>query len=1136
MGTTQQPRNAFIGRQRELGELLDALREADAGRGGLVILGGEPGIGKSRLADELARRARETGHRVVAGRGWDDAGAPPYWPWVQVLRSYVRNEPPEAVREEMSAGAQDIAQMLPELRTLFVDLARRPDRDSESARFQLFDSTTTFLRNAGRRGTLVIIFDDLHAADTPSLLLLRFLATQLADARILVVATYRDVELTPDHPLAAALSQLARESTTRILSVGGIPEAAVGALIASAAGVELNARMASTLWRETGGNPLFLTEAVRLLDAEGRLDPSVAGDRPMRLAVPTGIREVITRRVGRLGERTIRALTFAAALGPEFSAEVVRLADDYSPDELQGLLNDALAAGLLATATSGAGRYRFSHDLVRETLYRDLPPADRIRVHRRIADVLEQSHASAPDGHLAELAHHFFEAAQADAMSAASVDAAFAAHQAATYARRAAEHASRSLAYEEAARLYRVALAALSLEQSSDAATRSQILLALGDAEGRAGDLDTARATFMEAARVARRLGAATDLARAALGYGGRFMWARAGADVELIPLLQDALVLLGGTDDRLRVRLLVRLACAWRDSAAHREQSAALSRQAVEISRTLDDPATLSYVLAGRYWAIWWPNNPDERVQIAIEMLAVANATGDAERIIDSRHMLYLSYVDLGRMDEARAEHRAVVRLAEELRQPAQAWIGSANRTLIALLEGRFSDAEELMAREMEPGQASNPVRDDISAARMHRFLLRREQGRLAEEEATVHASVEEFPWYPLHRAALACLLAELGRPAEARLVLEELATDRFGALNRDNEWLLTICLASDASCRLADADAAAALYEQLLPFAGRHAVGHPEGSMGATDRYLGMLAATMDRPDDAERHFLDAIRFNEKLGSRPWGAHTRHDLARLLIGRDAPGDRERAAVLLEQSIATARALGMAALEREMADEDPALNTGRHERAAEAVRAATLRREGEYWTVEFDQTRVRIRDTKGMRYLGRLLADPGREFHALDLVGLAVTLLGTPDRTRLITSSENLAVSRLSDSGPRLDPEAKDAYRRRLAELREDAAEAGAWNDDERAARVEQEIDFLTRELAGAIGIGGRDRKAGAAAERARINVTRAIRSALLRIGELVPALGRHFDVTIHTGTFCSYRPDPLAALTWQL
>ena len=267
--------------------------------------------------------------------------------------------------------------------------------------------------------------------------------------------------------------------------------------------------------------------------------------------------------------------------------------------------------------------------------------------------------------------------------------------------------------------------------------------------------------------------------------------------------------------------------------------------------------------------------------------------------------------------------------------------------------------------------------------------------------------------------------------------------------------------------------------------------------------------------------------MQLNDQMGSPPWTAHTRVDLARALRARGGPGDTKRADRLERAALATAQALGMLALQVRIRGSDvESFETEAHE-----SKAGRFRREGDYWTLVHDGKTVRVRDAKGMRYLARLLADPGREFHALDLAGdgVASASVGVADES-------GMAIGDVGDAGIRLDAEAKSAYRARLQELQDEAAQAEGWNDIERAARAQQEIAFLTNELKGAVGLGGRDRPEASAAERARLSVTRALRSAIVRIGEQHADAGRHFDVTIRTGTFCSYQPDPRVPTTWEL
>jgi tetratricopeptide (TPR) repeat protein len=1017
--------------------------------------------------------------------------------------------------------------MLPELRDLFPDLPRPPDIATDSARFQLFDSTATLLRNVARNRPLVMVLDDVHAADLPSILLLRFLATQMADMPILVVGTYRDVELRPDHPLTEAIADVAREPVARVIRLGALPIEAVGAFIRSTADVTPPDRVVTEVARATSGNPLLITEAVRLLSAEGRL-PDVGDLTSFHVAVPPGIRAVITRRIEHLAEATARALRVGSALGPEFGSDVLRRVGEYGSDEVIDLLDDAVGASLLAPVTGARGRYRFAHDLVRETLYDELSPGQRARLHGRIALVLEELSASSVEPHLAELAYHF-GMATAGADDEPESGGGLLAGKAVDYARRAGDQAARSLAYEEAARLYRMALARLDAAGIGDETTRAEVLLHVGNVESRAGNFEAARSAFLETAEIARRMGDGELMAKAALGVGGRLLWARVGNDRHMIPLLQDALVMLGGSNQRLRVTLLTRLACAWRSAPERRDDSAALSRQAVEIARDLGDSATLSDALIGRFWATWWPDNPGDREVLALEIRGIAEDLDDVERLIDADVMAFSTLIERGRLAETRVELAALGRRIRDLRQPAHRWVEQTNRALLTLAVGEYSEAEMWIDQELDGRYRALPARDDLAAARSHRFLLRREQGRVAEEEASLRTAAEEYPWYPLFRGELACLLLDVGREADARSVFAELARDDFAAIYPDSEWLFGMCLAGEAGARLGDVPAAEKLYDRLVLYAGRHSIGLAEGSMGVVDRYLGLLASTLGRPDDAVNHLADAVRLNDGMGARPWTAHCQHDLAEVLRRRDAPGDRTRAAELDRIARTTATQLGMTVLADRIDGGGVVLGADAAPVADTTI--AAFRREGEYWSVEFQQEAFRVRDSKGMRHLARLLASPGREVHALDLVRLE-----SPRTSVAVAVGEPLSVDDLGDVGPSLDDEAVAAYRTRLEDIRAELAEAESWNDVERVDRLKSEEEALAHELGAAFGLGGRDRPAASAAERARVNVTRAIRSALDRIGEQSESLGRHFDATIRTGTFCSYGPDPRAPITWRL
>lgn len=891
---------SFVGRARELTELESALEDALSGRGGVVLLAGEPGIGKSRLADELAEQARGRGARVLWGRCWEAGGAPAYWPWVQSIRSYVRETESERLRAELGAEAATLAQMLPELRTLFPDLPEPSPVEFEEARFRLFDAAAALLRNAAGRRPVVLILEDLHAADVPSLLLLQFVAGNLRGAAILVLGTYRDVELGRDHPLRATLAELARAPATRTLALSGLSETEVASLIETVTGQAPRDAVARAIYSETEGNPLFVTEVVRLLASEGILE-EIGEGAARRILLPDSVREVIGRRLGLLSPECAEVLTLASVLGRDFSLEALELLSEQSADELLELLEGGLTAGLVAELPASFGQLRFSHALVRDVLYAELSTLRRIRLHRRAGAVLERLHDREPEPHLAELAHHFLEAAPAG-----NVDKAI------EYARRAADRAVALTAFEEAVRLYRSALKALEL-QPRDAELRCELLLGLGDAQARAGDTPAARETFLTAAALARELELPEQLGHAALGYGGRFVWEAGRGDPDLVPLLEEAV---GGLPDEspLRAKLLARLAGGPLRDEVDRARRAALSQEAVEIATSLGDPAVLAYVLDGRHAAVWWPENLDERLEIATDLVRVATEAGDSERMLQGHHYRFIALLELGEMAGARAEVEAQARLAEELHQPTQLCYVATCRSTLAAFEGRFDEAERLTDEAFRYGERAERAMAVIYR-RFQLYIVRRAQGRLAQFENEIRRAVDEFPTYVVFRCMLAHLYAQLGRENDARKQFEQLAENDFSELPKNDEWVFGLVLIADVAGFLRDAAAAAVLYQQLLPYHARNAVSAPDACIGAVARSLGILAGTTGRYDEAQRHFDDAVAMNTMTGGRPWLAETQCDYARTLLDRGKPGDAERALELVTGFRKMGDALGSDAL-----------------------------------------------------------------------------------------------------------------------------------------------------------------------------------------------------------------------------
>jgi tetratricopeptide (TPR) repeat protein len=1121
---------ALVGRDGELAELLAGLDDAACGSGRLFLLAGNPGIGKSRLAGEAAARARDRGFKVVWGRCWEAGGAPAYWPWVQALRALVRGLDSEQLRAQLGAGAPFVAQIVAEVAEMLPDVRPPPPMDAEGARFRLFDAVTAFLRNAGAGQPLMLVLDDLHAADAPSILLLRFAARELGEARVLVLGAYRDIELDRGHPLTLALAEVSRESATRHVRLSGLDEAGVARLIQEITGVVPREGAVAAVHRCTEGNPLFVGEAARLLAAEGRLERAVdpAG---LALAIPEGIRAVIGRRVARLPEPCGRVLGLASMFGREFWLPPLEQLSELSASELLDVLDVGIAARLVAAVPGATGRLRFTHALIRDALYEGIPPGKRLRLHQQAGEALEAFYRQDLDPHLAELAHHFFEAA-------AGGDAG----QAVGYAERAGGHAMALVAYEEAARLYRMALAALSLARppGQDQA-RCRLLVALGDALTRMGEREAAREELLRAAGIARRYRMAEELGQAALTYAGRG-FERGASDRHMIPLLQEARAMLAEKEGAgpVRARVLAQLAVALRDQP-DRGPRDGLSREAVALARASGDPPTLGYTLACRVNALMGPGDPQGRLAIAEELRAVARAARDKGLEGGGEHHRAMVLLETGRMAEYREALDAAERLAAEVRRPTARFMAAVVKASLALLEGRFADAEALVESALRFGAGSVPW-DAVIFSRVQRFALRIEDGRLAELEPAIRRSAEEFPTRPLFRCLLARLLTELGDEDGARLVFEQLAAGRFAVIPVNNDLLLSLGHLAEVAWFLRDADRGAVLHGLLLPYRGL-VVDTLESSTGAVDRYLGLAALTAGDMETAELHLRDALDLNTRIGAHPWAARTRADLAALLFARDQPGDRERAAELLAAALGTARRLGMTVFAKRAGDDLARASGGGHPgrarprqaRAADGVASwPVCRREGEYWSIAFAGQGFRLKDVKGLHYLAYLLRHPGREFHVLDLAAAGQGVQAGGPRMSP-ARDDDLHQARLSDLGPILDEQAKTAYRTRLRELEDDLAEATSWADPVRAARARQEMQFLAGELAAAVGLGGRDRRAGSAAEQARVNITKAVKTALSRIRAHSPALAGHLDATIHTGTFCSYTPDPRAPITWR-
>jgi class 3 adenylate cyclase len=893
----------FVGRDAELERMRGELEGALTGDGRLLLLSGDPGIGKTRTAEQLATYARVRGARVHWGRCHEGEGQPPYWPWAEALRSYVLDADPVGLRWELGGRAAAVAQIVPEVAERLGDVGEPPDIDTDQARFRLFDAFAGFLASACSARPVVIVLDDLHWADEPSLQLLRFVARRLAGTSLLVIGAYRDVELGRHHPLANTLGDLAGLEATRRISLRGLDPEGIADYIELTAGVDRPpADLARAIHEQTAGNPFFIGEVVRLMAAEGRLGEA---DARGEVAIPQGVREVVGRRLDRLSDDANHVLRVAAVAGRRFRADVLERVCEFDRARIDAALGEAVGDRLVDASPTEPGRYAFSHALVRETLLLEIPASRRVPMHLELGEALEATLAGNVERHLGELAHHFIEAAPLGG-----------AERAVDYATRAAAQARARLAYEDAAALTAKAIGALELTNVPVAERRLQLLQELGWAQTRSARPEAARASFEEAAELARELAEPEQFARAALGI---CVIAEAGVvDEELIELLEEALERVGPADSSLRAQLLSGLAqeLYWVDPAG---RSDALGLEALEMARRIDDADSLAFALIRRQFiGAVDPTQSERRLAEANELHAVAKARGDRE--LELRAHLYRLTVQLalGNVRAVDADLAALDRLAAELRQPQHSWNVPLLRGTRALIDGRFADAEQLVAEALAAGtRAGEPVSAQFYATQV--ALLHRLRRSVADQEALEELTgrlaelAEQYQAIPAWRCSLAATHAELGHELEARTEFEKLAANDFSDLPLDQQWMISLCLLAETAVALGDRDRGARLYELLLPFDGRVIVaGRAAASYGPVARVLGLLAHLNGRTAEAERHFADGLALSDRMGDRPFGARARYELARMLLER---GDRDRALGLLTAALEAGQEIGMVGL-----------------------------------------------------------------------------------------------------------------------------------------------------------------------------------------------------------------------------
>ena len=887
----------FVGRARERSALNALLPRAEGEGRRIGLVGGEAGSGKSRLVREFAQEAAADGVVVLYG-ACDAVVRTPYGPFVKAIDGLVRGTDTESLRAGIGATGGELGRLFPELRGRLGDLPDPIAGDADTERHRLHTAVTDLLADSARRAPVLLVLEDCHWADTPSLLLLRHLAHSAADARILVLATFRDTEADVPAELADTLADLRRREEIVRLHLGGLSIDEVASFILQAAKAQAlePPGLAAELRDLTEGNAFLVCELWRTLVETGLV--ALDGDtvrltRPLGdVATPESVREVVSQRLSRLGTATRDLLELAAVTGPDFDLAVLRNAA-ANDTPLSEALEPAIRCGMIEETPSQGLTFRFTHELVRRALYDRLTSLRRAELHLAVAEALEAEEGDRDARALADLAHHF--------MAAAPIDPA---GRAVEYNLLAARAAASALAYEDAAAGLRAALE-IGID---DEHARATVYLELGWLQFRSGGSFDAFASIREAATIARRLGDGELLAQAAIGYENAG-WRPAVRDPYALELLEEASSALSPDDSPLRVGLLAGLARAL-DLRGNRRRGVVVRESAIAMARRIDDRRGLATTLVRAYWS-----RGETELEEILEMLTEARdigvELGDMEITAEAMEWRVATLMALGELEAARDQLVVVRDLAQQTRQPFIIHVAEHYAAALALLDGRLAEADEAAERSREWGQLLTG-RDTFGVYGIQMFGIRREQGRLAELAPVIRLVALDGRADGAWRPGLAALLAELGMVDEARNELVRVRAEGLDVL-RLSLWLASLTCLADAASIVEDVPTAELVYPELEPLAGTNVmIGQGVACYGAADRYLGMLAATLGATALAAGHFEAALALNRRMGATTWVAHTAYEYGRLLA---TTGEPDRAAAMLTEAAALGTRIGMPAL-----------------------------------------------------------------------------------------------------------------------------------------------------------------------------------------------------------------------------
>ncbi|MGF1510330.1 MAG: AAA family ATPase [Myxococcota bacterium] len=925
----------LIGRHTAAQRLEFLLGRIRSGRGTLVFLRGEAGIGKSTVAEALAASAEELGYGVFWGRCWEAGGAPPLWPWIQIARSLTADPSADPLAGLSPSQASFLAELLPELRVRQPSLSEAPLLEPEQARFQIMDAAVELLLSASRERPILVLLEDVHAIDETSALLLQFLAPRTSTAALMVLATVRDAEKEA-RPSEEVMSVVLRRYEHVVLSRWNAEDVAS---YLSSVGVEMSRTALATLIETTEGHPLFVVEAARLMAQRPELAEGVAP-----LPVGQGIRSVLHERLAACRPDVRRLLEIASIIGREFTAKQVAGLASISLPEASGLLKEAVDHHVLMERRPEL--YRFHHILMRDVLCDGLSVEAQQALHLAVARSLEAT----SDAGWADLAHHYMAAGPEHGMAAARA------------AERAADAALRQYAFTDAIRFQVQALSALE-GASAGPDVRCDALLKLARCRMMDGAVEAGRRTCLTAVELARRLGRWDLLAQAALEYGAVYVYAE--VDLQLVQLLDEALQRLNPEQSALRARVLSRYASALQP-AQDPEEPIRMAREAIALARSSGDQEALLATLGAGISAIMDLGEPAERRTLNEDHVRLAGLLREPVHALRGHLRLCCDFLEMGDMGALDRSLAAAGEHAALLMHPHYTWSVMGLRAMRAIFEGRFSDAAEHAEQTKRLAEQA----EDPNAVMTVLFQTVYHLRTAGQDEAALEA---------LSAARAAC------RGTLAQRLIEILSASTEWRLGRPlhavrPRWMEYTLRYKDSSFLSAMTDVAVAvqhpqshvLYDALWHRQRTFSSGGlmAMASDGPMARCAGLLADQLGRWEAAQAHFQSALDVCHATGARPFWVRTARDFGRACRRRGDP----RAQELLASSAELARELGMAP-----EPGDPG--------AARAPQGpARLAQQGDAWIVEAVGLTARVSDRKGLRLLARLVEQPGQAIHALDL------------------------------------------------------------------------------------------------------------------------------------------------------